>query len=241
MMEKQPHIQLDESLAVKKAIVVGDPARVDIVKSVLENPQDITYNREFKSAIGTFKGHKILVLSTGIGAPSMVIALEELKAIGVESVIRVGSCGAMDRSFKVGEIMVVTGAVRDEGLTEKYVPKDFPAIPSSELLMRAMKQTEIPVKCGIARSHDGFYMDNNTEVEDFWSRKQVLGADMETSALYVVGRLRGLRTLSILNNVVPYMQSLADGVNELVTGETQMKIGELQSIKLALTVLTEEE
>ncbi|MCU6793280.1 nucleoside phosphorylase [Paenibacillus sp. WQ 127069] len=240
-MGMQPHIQLDGSLAIKKAIVVGDPARVDIVKSVLENPKDITYNREFKSAIGTFKGQKILVLSTGIGAPSMAIALEELKAIGVEKVIRAGSCGAMDRSFKVGEIMVVTGAVRDEGLTEKYVPKFFPAIPSSELLIRAIKQTKIPVKSGIARSHDGFYMDNNMEVEDFWSHKQVLGADMETSTLYVVGGLRGLQTLSILNNIVPYMESLAFGVNELVSGETQMKIGELQSIKLALAVLTEDE
>ncbi|MCR8645982.1 nucleoside phosphorylase [Paenibacillus sp. N1-5-1-14] len=240
-MEKQPHIQLDEALAVNKAIVVGDPARVEVVKSLLDNPQDITYNREFKSAIGTFNGHKILVLSTGIGAPSMAIAIEELKAIGIESVIRAGSCGAMDTTFKVGEIMVVTGAVRDEGLTEKYVPKAFPAVPSSTLLMRALQQTAIPVKAGIARSHDGFYMDNNMEIEDFWSHKQVLGADMETSALYVIGGLRGLQTLSILNNVVPYKESLADGVNELVSGESQMKVGELQSIKLALAVLTEEE
>lgn len=236
-MQKQAHIQLDESINCSKAIIVGDPARVSKVEPYLEKITVLANNREFYSIKGVYQGESILVLSTGIGAPSTAIAIEEMYQIGVREVIRVGSCGAMQKDIALGELIIASGAVRDEGLTSKYVPLAFPAVPDSHLLQRT--QVLYPkAHVGIIRSHDGFYMDNNDEIETFWSQQGVLGADMETSCLFIVGGLRGMKTASILNNVVLFQADLTEGINDLVEGDEQVVKGERASIELALAVLT---
>lgn len=75
----QPHIQLDESLGIRYAILPGDPARVSRIAAQLDNPEEITFNREYRSLKGTYKGVPILAMSTGMGGASMAIAVEELK------------------------------------------------------------------------------------------------------------------------------------------------------------------
>lgn len=237
MSEKQPHIQLDDGFDVKKAIIVGDPARVDKIGSFLKDSRTITFNREFKSLIGTYQNIKILVISTGIGAPSTAIAVEELYNIGITDIIRVGSCGGMQSFISLGELVIPVATVRDEGLTKKYVDNDYPAIPAPDFMLLA-KSISPTSHFGITRSHDGFYMDDNDKTEKYWSEKGIIGADMETSTLFVLGTLRGIRTLSILNNVVLYEGDLKAGVNDLVEAETIVKEGEQESIKLALNILT---
>ncbi|MDR3304863.1 MAG: nucleoside phosphorylase [Clostridiales Family XIII bacterium] len=236
-MEKQPHIQLDEQAAATKAVVVGDPARVDKFKPHLSGAQDLAYNREFKSIAGTYAGERILVLSCGVGAPSAGIAVEELYNIGVRKIIRVGSAGAMQSGIDLGELIIGIGAVRDDGLSKQYVDIAFPAVPSPELLMAA-KQLAPGAVYGVIRSHDGFYMDDNAETEAYWSSKGVVGADMESGILFTLGLLRGIETLSILNNVVLYQEDLSDGVNALAHGDDKVAKGELASIELALNILS---
>ncbi|WP_246317153.1 nucleoside phosphorylase [Paenibacillus agri] len=240
MIEKQAHIQLDSSINVQKAILVGDPARVDKVGALMDNVQPLAYNREFKSIKGSYQGEEILVISTGIGAPSAAIAMEELHNIGITTVIRVGSCGAMQKSIPLGALIIATGTVRDDGLSSKYVPPIYPAIPDADLLQLAKKHYPEGY-FGITRAHDGFYMDSNEAIEQEWSQYGVLGGDMETSIIFVLGTLRKMKALSILNNVVLYRADLSTGVNHLVSGENIVTQGERASIQLALTILTEQE
>ena len=228
--EPQPHIQLTD------AVVVGDPARVDVVAKFLDEPEKIMENREYRTVTGTYKGRKILAMSTGIGAPSAAIGIEELHNIGVKTVIRVGSCGALQPEIGLGDLIVGEGIVRDDGLTKKYAPEIYPAVPSFSLLALAKKYAP-RAHFGIIRSHDGFYMDDNEEVEAFWAKKGVLGCDMESGALAVVGRLRGMETLSILNNVVLCNGDLADSINSLVNSADLVAKGQDESIKLALNIL----
>lgn len=235
-MEKQAHIQLTKTEHVTKAIIVGDPKRVDTVKKYLNSPIDLTFNREFKSVVGIYEGENILVMSTGIGAPSTAIAIEELSNIGIETIIRVGSCGAMQKDIPLGELVISTGVVRDEGLTKKYVPADFPGVPTLSLLAHA-KELSPHSHFGITRSHDGFYMADNAETEHFWSDFGILGGDMETSTLYVLGALKGMHTLAILNNVVLFEADLNEGVNNLVNEAEVVAQGEKESIELALKLL----
>ena len=89
----QPHIQLGEDLGVKYAILPGDPARVGRVAQQLENPRELAFNREYRSIKGTYKGIPVLAMSTGMGGPSVAIAVEELKNIGVTHLIRIGRPG----------------------------------------------------------------------------------------------------------------------------------------------------
>jgi uridine phosphorylase len=235
-MEKQPHIQLDESLEIKKAIVVGDPARIDKVAPHLAEAAYLAFNREFRSIAGVYRGEKILAISTGVGAPSAGIAAEELFNIGVRRIIRVGSAGAMQTGIDLGRLIIGTGAVRDDGLSRKYVDLAFPAVPSVDLLAKA-KQLAPDAVYGVIRSHDGFYMDDNEQTEAYWSSKGVVGADMESGILFTLGLLRGFETLSILNNVVLYQADLSDGVNALVGGDDKVAAGEEASIRLALDIL----
>lgn len=237
-MTKQAHIQLEKMKQVSKAIIVGDPKRVERVASCLENVEKLSDNRGYISIKGDYQGASILVIATGIGAPSTAIVVEELANIGIDTIIRVGSCGAMQHNIPLGALIIPTGVVRDEGLTKKYVPTDFPAVANNELLSSAKKFLPNGYY-GITRSHDGFYMENNTETEKYWSHFGILGADMESSALYVLGSLKGIRALSILNNVVLYEADLSEGVNSLVNEEDAVAKGEMDSIKLALTILNE--
>ena len=147
-----------------------------------------------------------------------------------------GSCGALQPEIGLGDLIVGEGIVRDDGLTKKYAPEIYPAVPSFKLLALAKKYAP-QAHFGIIRSHDGFYMDDNEEVEAFWAKKGVLGCDMESGALAVVGRLRGMETLSILNNVVLCNGDLADSINSLVNSADLVAKGQDESIKLALNIL----
>ena len=70
MANVQPHIQLDETLGVKYALMPGDPARLDRIVPFLENVQELAFNREYRYLVGEYKGVRILAISTGIGGAS---------------------------------------------------------------------------------------------------------------------------------------------------------------------------
>ena len=154
-------------LGTDRAIIMGDPARVDAIAKLMDDPQPWAFNREYKSVVGTYRGQRILAMSTGIGAPSAGIGVEELHNVGVKYVIRVGSAGAMQKDIALGQLVIAEGVVRDDGLSRKYVPEIYPAVPSYRLLHLAHRYAPEAVY-GIVRSHDGFYVDDNAEVETFW-------------------------------------------------------------------------
>lgn len=237
MSNLQPHIRLDESVNAKYALLPGDPARLDRIAPFLTDVKELAYNREYRSLSGRFEGVPVLAVSTGIGGASAGIAVEELHAIGVSAMIRIGSCGALQRRVRVGELIFVSGAVRDDGASKTYVDPVYPAVPDTELLMcciEAAKQEGVAYHTGIARSHDSFYVDHEAETNAFWTKCGVLGSDMETAALFTIGRLRGVRTASILNNVVAFEDDTADSIAQYADGESASMRGERNEIRTAL-------
>ena len=237
MSEIMPHIKLSEEQAVPYALLPGDPARLDRIGACLTDVKELAYNREYRSLKGIYKGIPVMAVSTGIGGASAAIAVEELSRIGVKSMIRIGSCGALQKGIRLGDLILVNGAVRDEGASASYVYSIYPAIPDPELLVACMEGAGAlgaKVHVGIARSHDSFYIDEEEEVCAYWQKKGVLGSDMETAALFVVGRLRGVKTASILNTVVEYEGDLEENINSYTDGESAMMRGEQLEILTAL-------
>lgn len=233
----QPHIQLDETIRVKYALLPGDPGRLDRIAPFLENVQELAFNREYRSLVGEYKGIRTLAISTGIGGASTGIAVEELHNIGVEAMIRIGSCGTLQPEVNVGDIILVNGAVRDDGASKAYINPVYPAVPDTELLfacMEAAQKNQFPYHIGIARSHDSFYTGAEDEIYAYWAAQGVLGSDMETAALFTIGRLRGVKTASILNNVVPYEGDTSDSIGSYVDGENLSITGEKNEILTAL-------
>jgi len=234
---KQPHIRCSRSDGAKFAILPGDPERVERVKAFLENPVDIAFNREYKSCSGTYKGVKVMVVSTGIGGASTGIAVEELRNIGVETMIRIGSCGAMQEPLKLGHMVIASGAVRDDGTSRAYIDPSFPAIPDPEvmaMLLESAREQGFPYHCGMIRSHDSFYTDQEEAIDNYWSQRGILGADMESATLFVIGSLRRLKTASVLNVVVEQQGDLTVGINGYVDGESQTAVGEQNEIRTVL-------
>lgn len=237
----QPHIKLGMENSAPFAILPGDPERVLRVKKFLDNPVDLAYNREFRSCMGYYKGAKVLVVSTGIGGASTGIAVEELKNIGVKTLIRIGSCGALQKGMKLGSLVVGSGAVRDDGASSTYIDEIYPAVPDTELLINILevcKNNNITNYCGIIRSHDSFYTDEEEEIDNYWAERKVLGADMESAALFTIGALRGLKTASILNVVVESDGSLDEGINNYTDGESATAMGEKNEILVALEAIS---
>src|SRR3977135_4322207 len=144
-----------------------------------------------------------------MGGPSVAIAVEELSELGVHTFLRVGTCGAAQPEIKIGDLVIALGAVRSEGTPNGYVPMEYPAVASLDVvnaLVEASEASGVPHHVGIIRSVDALYSDLKPERMprphlrdelEMWSRAGVLSNDMETSTLFVVARLRKLRAGTI--------------------------------------------
>ena len=240
-MNQQPHLLISHGQIATGILVCGEPDRVNrIAERFLTNSVLIAENREYRIINGDYQGNPVTLCSTGMGAPSMIIALEELKRCGAEYIIRVGSAGALQSNIGLGELIVAEGAVRDDGGSKAYIPSEFPAIADHQLvhlLKTDLSQQNINYHSGIVRSHDSFYTDDEDSICEYWHKKGVLGADMETSALLTVGRLRQLKTAAILNNVVLYQQNVSEGISAYVNEAEDMIKGEQLAAHTALNAL----
>lgn len=233
----QPHICLGPEQTAEYAILPGDPGRVERIAALLQDVREIACNREFKSCRGLYKGVGVMVVSTGIGGASTGIAVEELARSGVRTMLRVGSCGALQPGIRLGEILIASGAVRSDGASRAYVDASYPAVPDAGVLsalLSAAQRSKTRCRVGVIRSHDSFYTDENAAIEAFWAKKGVLGCDSESAALFVIGALRGVRTASLLNTVVTANGDLEESVNAYTAGSSATASGERQAALLAL-------
>ncbi|MBQ9165554.1 MAG: nucleoside phosphorylase [Oscillospiraceae bacterium] len=233
----EAHIRLSDDLGIRYALLAGDPERIGRVAAHLEDVQELAYNREYRSLCGTYQGVRVLAMSTGIGGTSMGIAVEELAHIGIKAAIRIGSAGSYQPGIGLGELIIASGAVRDDGTSKAYIPVAFPAVADPELLscvIAAAKEQKSISHVGLVRSHDSFYTDQEDEICAYWSKFGILGADMETSALYTIAHLRGIKAASILNNVVLYQSDAGDSIDQYASGDSRMADGERAEILTAL-------
>ncbi len=236
-MEKMPHIKLSAEDTADYAIIAGDPARIDVIARHLDQVTPLAWNREFKSIRGYFHDIPVLAVSTGIGAPSAAIAIEELSRIGVKTIIRVGSSGALQTNLKLGTVLIANQAVLDDGTSKAYVPET--TILSADLLLvkacqESAEELGITYTTGLCRSHDCLYLENKRELDELWSSKGAAGSDMETAALFAVSRCRGIQAASLLNVVVEYQADLSVNINRYTNGGELTAMGEKNQILTAL-------
>ena len=240
MPEKMPHIQLDDTIATRFAVLPGDPKRVERASSFLSDVQDYGMSREFRAIRGVYKGLPILLMSTGMGGPSAAIAVEELARIGVEAVVRIGSAGALESGMEIGDLVLVSAAVRDDGASRAYIDLSFPAVSDFSLLScckKAVEELGFPYHIGIARSHDTMYGPDNPALYEKWSKTPVIASDMESAAILTVSSFRKVKAASILNIVSPYKGDVNGSVAKYSSGEEMMMKGEMREIEASLEAL----
>jgi len=154
----QPHLLVDSGDLADVVLLPGDPGRVDRIASHCDEATTITENREYKVVNATYGDSALSICSTGIGCPSAAIAVEELAAVGVETFVRVGTTGALQRGIEIGDMIVATGAAKDEGTTKRYEHVEYPAVPDYEVLsalVEAARASEASLGDGKAGVEDG--------------------------------------------------------------------------------------
>ncbi len=211
--DKLYHIGLNKELieGAEYAILPGDPGRVPKIANKLNNPKKIAVNREYTSFLGEIDGHKILVMSTGMGGPSTAIAVEELSLIGIKYLIRVGTSGGMQLDVNAGDIVIAASAIRQEGTSKEYVPIEYPAVADFELtyeLKRAADELKYTNHIGTVQCKDSFYgqhsperMPVSYELQNKWNawiKAGALCSEMETASLYIVSSVLRLKAAAVL-------------------------------------------
>ena len=193
-MAKQPHLLVAEGDVNDVTLIPGDPGRVDRIAAQCENAETVSENREYKVVNATYEGVGLTICSTGIGCPSAAIAVEELARVGVETFIRVGTTGALQADIEIGDMIVATGAAKNEGTSKRYEAVEYPAVPDFDVLtalVEGAEERDEDVHVGPITSDDAFYAETDEYVAD-WEDANILSVEMEAATVFTLARRKGL-------------------------------------------------
>ena len=215
------HLALDEDRieGAKVALLPGDPDRVPRIARRLDpEARELAFHREYRSYLGYVQEKPVLVVSTGIGGPSTSIAVEELARLGVETFLRVGTCGGISPRVRVGDALIASGAVRLDGASPQYAPLEYPAVAHYEVLnalVGAARSLQKPHRVGILASTATFYpgQERRDSFSGYvsrafqgtlkeWQALNVLAYEMEAATLLTMASAFGLRAGCVAGVVV---------------------------------------
>jgi uridine phosphorylase len=201
----------------ERVFVCGDPARVARIARGWSGVREVCNVREFRVLVGEHRGVPLAAASTGIGGPSTAILVEELAHVGARTLMRVGNSGGLAPDLALGDLVITTGAVRDEGTSRSYVDAAFPAVAHHTVvaaLETAARARGVRHRLGVTWSIDGFFSRNAVlgaggviepmayggfrpaglaEHLERWRAAGVLNIEMESGVLLTLATLFGLR------------------------------------------------
>ncbi len=206
--DRQYHIALERGELAEYVLLVGDPGRVAKVSARWDSVDLERSNREITTATGTYRGMRLSCMSTGMGTDNVEIVMAEVMEITDQATfIRVGSSGALQPDIGLGDLIVSTGAVRLENTTDYYVHPGFPAIAHRDVvwaLEQGCRDLGIRYHVGLTATASGFYAPQGRamrtlpvrypELAEELRHQRVANLEMESSALFVLAHLAGLRS-----------------------------------------------
>ena len=207
-----PHNSAKKGNFAKTVLMPGDPLRAKfIAETFLDEPKLVNNVRGVQGYTGTYKGVPVSVMASGMGMPSIGIYSYELfTQYDVESIIRVGSAGALQKDLKLGDVVAGMGACTNSNYAAQYgLGGTFAPIADFDLLMAAVesaKELGVKMPVGNLYSSDTFYDAAGRNMR--FQKMGVMAVEMEAAALYCNAAYTGKRALAIC--------SISDN---LVTGE----------------------
>lgn len=227
-----PHVKTTADKITPYVLVCGDPARALEVAKLCDSYEEVAYNREYRTLVGTYKGKKITITSHGVGSAGAGICFQELINLGAKVIIRMGTCGGIQDGLGQGDHIVVSGAVREDGVSPLMVPLAYPAIADSsccDAIESACKIAKAPYKRGIVLTSDLFYPSQVIPSSlSLYQKAGVLGAEMEVATLLVIASLNGIKAGAIATvdgnplkwdegNYDPHGTKVAEGKKRMLT------------------------
>lgn len=202
-MTGTPHIEAAKGDFAELVLMPGDPLRAKaLAEGRLENPRLVNSVRNMLAYTGTWNGHKVSVMGSGMGMPSISIYAHELyDYYDVQRIVRVGTCGGLKADMKLGDLVLATAASTDSAMNRlRFYDWDFSAAADPEMLFQvwtAANDLGLPIRAGEVFASDYFYHPD----PDFITRLQgmgILAVDMESAALYALAKQHGRKALTLL-------------------------------------------
>ena len=196
-----PHIGAKYGEIAKTMIMAGDPLRARLMADLfLENPVQVNNVRGMLAFTGTYKGKPVTVMGHGMGIPSIGIYTYELfNFYDVDTIIRVGSCGARQTYVHLGDIVIAQGSCHDSNYGQQFdLPGHYAPIADFELCRKAVEACErlgYKYHVGNVFSADVFYSEDPRKAN--WTKMGVLADEMEAPALYMNAARAGKKALCI--------------------------------------------
>jgi purine-nucleoside phosphorylase len=196
------HIGAKEHEIADTILLPGDPLRAKyIAENFLENAVCYNQVRGMLGYTGTYKGKKISVQGTGMGVPSISIYINELmQSYNVQTLIRVGTCGAIQKDVKVRDVILAMSASTDSHMNRIiFGHVDYAPTANFELLKKAYDigvERGLSLKVGNVFTTDLFY--NEKAEWEKWATYGILAVEMETAALYTLAAKFNRKALSVL-------------------------------------------
>jgi uridine phosphorylase len=234
-----PHLNLKEGDIARYVLLPGSPERSRLASSMFDSAEEKCFHREYLTFTGKYQGVEVSVISTGMGCFSAMTAVEEAAAIGADTFIRIGSCATYREEIALGDNIVATGCVRDEGCTLELAPLAFPAVPNLDVLMTLIKSAEnigATFHPGIVRTCQNFYTRNRSPaLNEQYTKLGAVALEMELSAIMIAATEIGKRAGGILtvgsNLVTKENRYKGQRVDEFEVGEKNMIKVALETVR----------
>lgn len=213
------HLRPTTTLA-ERVLLPGDPGRaLALAQFLLSDPLMFNHHRGLWGYTGTAAdGEPLTIQSTGMGGPSAAIVLQELIFLGVTQAIRVGTCGALDASLGLGDLVIAREAIAADGTSTALGAQGHTnADPTlTDALEREAKRFQIGAshaRAGRIVSTDLFYERDPKRNAD-WSAEGALAVEMEASTLFAVGKNAGIAVACVLAVSDTFLGEDVDGPND---------------------------
>ncbi|MBI1997955.1 MAG: hypothetical protein HYU31_03075 [Deltaproteobacteria bacterium] len=208
-MLKEPHFtpqKMISMLGLKAdslgpyALIPGPKERSEMMLGLLESPSKNFTFLDYEMHTGNLDGKRVTVGNGGRYAPDTAMTTEILCAAGAESLIRVGSCGSLQDRVKIGDLVIVTGAIRGEGTTSYYVTKNFSTVANSDVvqaLQRAAESLQVRYHLGSIFTTDALFQETPELIQEL-NGQNVSSIDMVTSTFLTIAQLRQKKAGAVL-------------------------------------------
>ncbi len=195
------HIRARPGDVAPVVLLPGDPDRATRVAERLDDARCYNEFRGLLGYTGSFRGTAVSVQTTGMGAPSAAIVVEELALLGVKTVVRNGTCGGTRSEIRPADLIIATAACPLDGTTRQYLGGD-PYAPAATFrvvraLVEAAERLGARHHVGLVATEDALYA-VTSEWAETWAARGVLAQEMEASAVFTVAALRGLEAGCLL-------------------------------------------
>ncbi len=256
MSERKYHIGFgaDDIEGIEVALLSGDPDRAAKIAGASDDASQNKYLqlekplstvRGLNSYVGRFPdGKRVVSATSGMGAPSLSIVVNELAQVGIRQIIRVGTCGSIQDDVHAGSIVISRAALCKQGAANDVAPVEYPAAANPFLtvaLVRAAQKIGAEWHIGLTASVDTFYegqgrsdtsynkhlMKELTDIEEEYRHLGILNFEMESGTLFKMANVYGLAAGCVCAVIAERVR--AESINE-----ERKKIAEENAIRVAL-------